>query len=495
MLQNPQATLHNTVLQNRARRHVDGAPFRGNDDDRTLQGHVAAEVDGAGDGQVVEFDDARDAGDVLLEVRDLLEVGAELDDGDAAEAVGVHDELAVLEAVQVRLDEEQVGAGLDGEETAAGHVDAVGVAEVADGGADGGLQLVDGLVGVTLLVGGDGLLVGDDLHLELVLLDDALDGAQAHPDVVGVEVLELLDGLELVDVLLGDLGDLEQAGLALVVDDGATLDVGLGLVRQLHDVLGLGVDHVLQDAQVDDGAEVVGVGEEDVLDAALEQLVEGARVVERLEDVTVAGGVPVLERGVVALGGGEQGVLDDAGVAGLVEGDDVDVVALVLLDDGLGVLVGVEGVHQDEGDVDVEGAVEVLDLADGEIEEGHALADLNDGLGADAAHGGTETTVQLDDGELVEELDGGVPAQVVVVDDLGGLGGSDAVPVDGVPLGLVIEEATEEGEEVVGLGLEALPFGVVGDGLGEGVEGVAHLGGSDARGGIFEGLEPSLAKL
>jgi hypothetical protein len=53
---------------------------------------------------------------------------------------------------------------------------------------------------------------------------------------------------------------------------------------------------------------------------------------------------------------------------GLVEGEDVNVVTLVLLDDVCRVLVGVEGVHQDEGDVDVVGAVEELDLTDGQVE-------------------------------------------------------------------------------------------------------------------------------
>jgi hypothetical protein len=56
---------------------------------------------------------------------------------------------------------------------------------------------------------------------------------------------------------------------------------------------------------------------------------------------------------------------------GLVEGEDVDVVTLVLLDDVGRVLVGVEGVHEHEGDVDVVRAVEELDLTDGQVEEGH----------------------------------------------------------------------------------------------------------------------------
>jgi hypothetical protein len=51
-------------------------------------------------------------------------------------------------------------------------------------------------------------------------------------------------------------------------------------------------------------------------------------------------------------------------------------VSLVLLDDVCGVLVSVEGVHQDEGDVDVVGAVEELDLTDGQAEEGEEKEDV-----------------------------------------------------------------------------------------------------------------------
>ena len=290
MLQDSQATLHNTVLQDGTRGNIDGAALGGHDDDGTLEGNVAAEIDGTGHSQVVQLDDARNAGNALLEVRDLLEVGAELDDGDTTEAVGVHDQLAVLEAVKIRLDDHEIGAGLDGQEAATGHVDTVGVLEVTDGGTDSSLELVDSLVGLTLLISGDGLLVGNDLHLELVLLHNTLDSADVHPNVVSVEVLELLDGLELVDVLLGHLGDLEQADLAVLVNDGTTLDISLGLISQLHDVLGLGVNHVLENAEIHDGTEVVGVGQENVLDATLDQLVESTGVVQRLEDVTVTGG-------------------------------------------------------------------------------------------------------------------------------------------------------------------------------------------------------------
>ena len=418
MLQQAQAALDDDVLEDGSGRDVDGLALGGDDDDGALEGDSAAEVDGARDGEVVELDDLGDAGDALLEVRHLLEVAAELDERRVAEAARAHLQLAVLDRVQIRLDEHQIRARLDGQEAAARHVDAVRVAEVLDGGADGGLELQDADVGLALLVAGDGLAVGDDLHLELVILNDALNGLEVHPDVVGVEVLELLDRLELVDVLLGHLGDFEQAHAALVVDDGAALDVGLGLVGQLHDVLGIGLDHVLEDAEVDDGAEVVGVGEEDDLDTALEELVEDARVVQRLEHVTVAGRVPVVDCRVERLGHREQRVLVDPGVPGLVEGEDVDVVALILLDDGGRVVVRVERVHEENGHVGAVCAVEVLDLADRHVEEGHAIADLDDRLGADATHRGTKATVELQHCQLVEEVDRLRVCQVVVVDHL-----------------------------------------------------------------------------
>lgn len=103
--------------------------------------------------------------------------------------------------------------------------------------------------------------------------------------------------------------------------------------------------------------------------------------------------------------------------------------ALVLLDNGSSVIVGVERVHQDEGHVDTVGAVEVFNLTDRQVEEGHAVTDLNDGLGSDATHGGTQTSVELEDSELVQELDGLGVGKVLVVDDLSLGGRGNAVPV------------------------------------------------------------------
>ncbi|KAI6876546.1 putative UTP--glucose-1-phosphate [Hortaea werneckii] len=415
LLEQSQAALHNDVLQDGARRDHD----------------TTAEVDRTSDGQVVKLKDLGDGSNAGLEAGDLLEVAAELDERSRAETVR-----------QVLTGKKRLR-----------------------GTTDSGLELDDAQVRLALVVGRDALAVGDDLHGKLVVLDHTLDGTDVHPDVVGVEVLELLNRLELVHVLLGHLSNFEQTSLALVVNDGTTLDISLGLVRQLHDVLSLGLNHVLQDVQVNDSAQVVGVGQEDDLNAALKQLVENTRVVERLEDVTVTWRVPVGDLGVGVLRGRKERVLQHTRVLGLVEGHDVDVVALVLLDDVGSVGVGVEGVHEEERHVDIVGAVQVLDLADGKVKEGHALTDLDDGLGANAAHGSTETTVELEHGKLVQEVNRLSVAQAVVVHDLLRLRRGDARPVDLVALGLVVQVTAEEGEEVVHLSLETLLLVRVLDGV------------------------------
>jgi hypothetical protein len=102
----------------------------------------------------------------------------------------------------------------------------------------------------------------------------------------------------------------------------------------------------------------------------------------------------------------------------LVEGHDINVVALVFLDDVLSVVIRVEGVHENERDVDIVGAIEVLNLSDGQIEEGHAIADFNDRLWADAAHRGTKTTVELEYGKLAQESDRLRVGKLIVVDNL-----------------------------------------------------------------------------
>ena len=66
----------------------------------------------------------------------------ELDNGRRAEQpVLAHVQLTVLERVDVALDEEQVRAALDGQETATRNVDTMGVVEVLDGSTGSSLEL------------------------------------------------------------------------------------------------------------------------------------------------------------------------------------------------------------------------------------------------------------------------------------------------------------------------------------------------------------------
>lgn len=303
MLKETQASLDNHILKDGTGGNVNRAALVSNNDDGTLESHATGNVDSAGDGEVIKLNDPRNGRNVLLEVRDLLEMRSELDEGGVTEASRVLLELAVLDSIEVRLDEQKVGACLHRKETATRHVDTVSIAEVANSRTNSSLKLQDRDIGITLL---DSLAVGDDLKLEFVVLDDALDGLEVEPNVVRIEVSELLDGFKFVHMLLGDLGNLKETDGTLVIDDGTTLDVGLGFVGQLHNVLGIGLNHVLEDPQVDHGTKVVDIGKENDLDTPLQELIEDTRIVERLEDVTVAGGVPVGDGGVKVLWDGEE---------------------------------------------------------------------------------------------------------------------------------------------------------------------------------------------
>lgn len=157
---------------------------------------------------MIGLNDVRDRLEPLLEVGDLLERISELHDGSGLEdPIGVHDEGSVLEGVEVRGDEEEIRARLDGEEPRSRDVDSFGVSEVLDGGSDGGLELNDGLAVVGDLVvdagekeggregefgscegdasnergGGGGRRYEHDLEGKLLLLHDSLDSLDINP--------------------------------------------------------------------------------------------------------------------------------------------------------------------------------------------------------------------------------------------------------------------------------------------------------------------------
>lgn len=226
--------------------------------------------------------------------------------------------------------------------------------EVLDGRTNSSLELNNRRTVVRRLV------VDDDIELHALVLNDSLDGGEGDIHRVGVEVLEFAHALKVLDVLARDLGDFEQAHLALVLDDGTTLNVCLGLVREFHKEFGFRADEVGKDPEIYIGAQVVDIGHKDVLLASGNELVQKARVAERIEDVAVPRWVPLrLVRGCVPRYG-EERFLVDTWVPRLVEGEDLDVMVCVLLNDALRVLVRVERIHENERYIDAVHFVKVL---------------------------------------------------------------------------------------------------------------------------------------
>jgi hypothetical protein len=79
-------------------------------------------------------------------------------------------------------------------------------------------------------------------------------------------------------VVLGDLGDLKKPCLSIVINDGTTLDIRLGLVGDFHDVLGLRIDHGLHNVEINNGTQIVDVGNENVFLSSGNELGEETRV-------------------------------------------------------------------------------------------------------------------------------------------------------------------------------------------------------------------------
>jgi hypothetical protein len=99
-----------TVFQNAPIGQINPAPLISDDDDRPTKGDVPAEPHVARDGEMVELKDDGHGAETLLEIPNLLKRVAELHHGRLIEhSVRVHDELAVLQAVEIRGDQEEIG--------------------------------------------------------------------------------------------------------------------------------------------------------------------------------------------------------------------------------------------------------------------------------------------------------------------------------------------------------------------------------------------------
>lgn len=193
----------------------------------------------------------------------------------------------MLQGVQIGLDEEKIGTRFDGEETGTGDINTVGAGEMFYCGPDGGFELDYFGAGVL-----DNLVVDDDIEFENVLVENAFDGPGGNPNVVGVENPELFDGSEVAFVFSGNLGDFEEADLAVVIDDCTTLDIRLGLVSDFHDEFSASFDHVFEDGRIDSCPQIVDIGDENVVDALLDEFIQLTALIQGVVDVAVAWRVP-----------------------------------------------------------------------------------------------------------------------------------------------------------------------------------------------------------
>ena len=97
---------------------------------------------------------------------------------------------------------------------------------------------------------------------------------------------------------------------------------------------------------------------------------------QSIVEISMTRRVPVLLVVIGTTGACEESLLEDSWVSGLVEGSDTKLLVGILLYDSEGILVGVERSHKDEGNIHLVRGVQVLDLTDGQIEEGHVIFDL-----------------------------------------------------------------------------------------------------------------------
>jgi hypothetical protein len=176
------------------------------------------------------------------------------------------------------------------------------------------------------------------------------------------------------------------------------LNIGLGLVSDLHQELGLRVNHMLQDALVDTvlvgkhklsteqnthlhSTQIVRIRHKQILLSLRKQLIQHPRMQQCVVQIPMTRRIPVLLVIVSPLRARQQCLLVDTWVSRLIEGRDAELLVGVFLDDAKGVFVCVEGRHKDQGNVDLVGGIEVLDLTDCQVQESHVVFDLEGTFG------------------------------------------------------------------------------------------------------------------
>mmetsp|Transcript_141976 Transcript_141976/g.453889 ORF Transcript_141976/g.453889 Transcript_141976/m.453889 type:complete len:568 (+) Transcript_141976:131-1834(+) len=404
------------------------------EDNALGKGHITLDDD------LLAVDERRRAvGDELLHcVNELVHV-VQLDRGRHVLALLLQRDPEVRrERVGVRPQREEVARGLHGGEAGAGHHEGRRALEALDRSTHGRLQLQHERRGFVARVHSLVVLHDRQRQEAVVLLELRLQCLQVDPEVVGVEELVPLGVLECLLVLLRALRRLAEQQVAggLVLGQVPALAVRGRALRGLHHEGGARIGEVGEDLEVHRGAEVVGVGHKHVLEAFLQQFVQGAAAEHRRIEVAVPRRAPLvagllLPSGRAEIAGSHLGclVLHELKVGALAE--------LLVRGERLERVCGRgERVHKHELNLGLELLVHGAHLLRDQVQEAVALGDRQQGLRLVEAHACAEAAVQLQNHGALEKA--GVRLHVELLEILEGL--------DGVEQGLGQHDVRARGE-------------------------------------------------
>jgi len=142
VIEDAEISRNDLVFQNRSSRNVDAVAVISDDDHGTFKYDPLAKPDVPRNGQMVQFQNIRNAIESRQVVGNLIELGSKFDEGSGGKhSFGVHDERAGVERVKIGHDEQQIRGLLNRQKTASGNVDAYGAFEVMNRRPDRSLQL------------------------------------------------------------------------------------------------------------------------------------------------------------------------------------------------------------------------------------------------------------------------------------------------------------------------------------------------------------------
>mmetsp|Transcript_11641 Transcript_11641/g.31335 ORF Transcript_11641/g.31335 Transcript_11641/m.31335 type:complete len:782 (-) Transcript_11641:241-2586(-) len=383
------------------------------EDNALGKGHITLDDD------LLAVDERRRAvGDELLHcVNELVHV-VQLDRGRHVLALLLQRDPEVRrERVGVRPQREEVARGLHGGEAGAGHHEGRRALEALDRSTHGRLQLQHERRGFVARVHSLVVLHDRQRQEAVVLLELRLQCLQVDPEVVGVEELVPLGVLECLLVLLRALRRLAEQQVAggLVLGQVPALAVRGRALRGLHHEGGARIGEVGEDLEVHRGAEVVGVGHKHVLEAFLQQFVQGAAAEHRRIEVAVPRRAPLvagllLPSGRAEIAGSHLGclVLHELKVGALAE--------LLVRGERLERVCGRgERVHKHELNLGLELLVHGPHLLGDQVQETVALRDGQERLRLVETHASAEASIQLQNDRLLEQRRIGLDLDLLVV--------------------------------------------------------------------------------